>query len=58
MALNYLKRNSKITEVSVDDCLELVSEEDSLEISYIQEEQKIKVHRALRKLNPEYRQVL
>ena len=58
IAINYLKRNRKITEVSVNDCVELANEEDSLEISYIKEEQKILVHKALRKLKPEYQQVL
>ncbi len=58
IAINYLKRNRKITEVSVNDCVELANEEDSLEISYIKEEQKIIVHKALRKLKPEYQQVL
>ena len=58
IAINYLKRNRKITMVPVDDCVELASEEDNLETSYIKEEQKIIIHRALRKLKPEYRQVL
>ncbi len=58
IALNYLKRNSRVTKVSIDDCLELLSEEESLEILYIKEEQKIIIHRAIRKLKPEYRQVL
>lgn len=33
-------------------------DEESLEQSYIREEQKIMVHRALKKLKPEYHQVL
>ena len=57
-ALNYLKRNASVTKVSIDDCQELISEEESLELSYIKEEQKIMIHRALRKLKLEYRQVL
>lgn len=58
IAINYLKRRSRNPKVSVDDCLELISEEENLEISYIKEEQKITVHRALRKLKAEYQQVL
>ena len=58
LALNYLKRNASVTKVSIDDCQELISEEESLELSYIKEEQKIMIHRALRKLKLEYRQVL
>ena len=58
IALNYLKRKARTTQISVDDCPEIISEEDDLEEIYIREEQKIVVHRALRKLNPEYRQIL
>lgn len=38
--------------------MELANDEDSLETFYIKEEQKIIIHRALRKLKAEYRQVL
>lgn len=58
VAINYLRRNSKRAEISIDECSELVSEEQDLELSYIQEERKITVHRALRKLKSEYRQIL
>ena len=57
-ALNDLKRKARTTQISVDDCPEIISEEDDLEKTYIREEQKIIVHRALRKLKPEYRQIL
>ena len=58
IALNDLKRKARTTQISVDDCPEIISEEDDLEKTYIREEQKIIVHRALRKLKPEYRQIL
>ena len=58
LTLNYLKKHSKKTEISLDDCPELISDEESLEEAYIKEERKITVHRALKKLKPEYRQVL
>ena len=58
VAIDYLRRNSKRTEISIDECSELVSEEQDLELSYIQEERKITVHRAMRKLKSEYRQIL
>ena len=38
VAIDYLRRNSKRTEISTQDCPELVSEEQSLEQSYIKEE--------------------
>lgn len=58
VAIDYLRRTSNRTEISIDECSELVSEEQDLELSYIREERKITVHRALRKLKSEYRQIL
>ena len=58
VAIDYLRRNARRTEISIDECSELVSEEQNLELSYIQEERKITVHRAMRKLKSEYRQIL
>ncbi len=57
-ALNYLKKNSRVVEVSVFECAELQADEETLEESYIKEEKKILLHRAISKLKPEYRQVL
>ena len=58
VAIDYLRRNSKHISLSIDDCPELVSEEQNLEKAYIKEERKITLHRALAKLKSEYRQVL
>jgi len=58
VAIDYLRRNSKHANISMDDCLELVSDEQNLEFAYIKEERKITVHRALAKLKSEYRQIL
>ena len=58
IALNYLKRRARLSEHSLDDYPELINEEENLEITFIKEEQKIMVHRALKKLKPEYHQVL
>ena len=58
VAIDYLRRNSKRANISIDDCPELVSEEENLEHVYIKEERKITVHRALTKLKSQYRQVL
>lgn len=58
VAIDYLRRNSQNAEISIDNCAELISEEENLELSYIREEQKIIVHRSLRKLKPEYQQIL
>ena len=58
VAIDYLRRNSRMSELSIDECSDLVSEEQDLELIYIQEERKITVHRAMRKLKSEYRQIL
>ncbi len=58
VAIDYFRRNSKKACVSIDDCPELISEEQNLELAYIKEERKIIVHRTLGKLKSEYRQIL
>ena len=58
VAVDYLRRNSKRTEISTEDCPGLVCEEQNIEIAYIKEERKITLHRALGKLKSEYRQIL
>lgn len=54
-AVDHLRRH-KAKDIPLDE-LELADKED-LELSYIKEEQKITLHRALAKLKAEYRQVL
>lgn len=55
-ALDHLRHNSKKSDTPIDE-LELADKAD-LELSYIKEEQKIMVHRALSNLKADYRQVL
>ena len=58
IAVNYLRREAKIRFVSIEDTTELISEEAAVENAYIKKEQKIAVHRAMRKLSSDYQQVL
>lgn len=58
VAVAYIRRNSRSREISINDCSELISDEETLEKSYLREERKILLHKAIRKLKPEYRQVL
>ena len=58
IAIDYLRKKSSVPAMSLDNLPELQSDEESLEQSYIKEERKITVHRALNQLKPEYRQVL
>lgn len=57
LALDYLKRRRK-TEIPLESCPEISDEALALERSYIQQEDKQILHRALKKLKQEYHQVL
>ena len=58
VAIDYLRRASKQSYVSTDDIEDYLKDEYDLEKTYIVEERKIAVHKALKKLHSEYRQVL
>lgn len=57
LALDYLRRNRK-TLICLDDCPEVSDEAADLEQHYIQQENQIILHRVMKRLKPEYRQVL
>lgn len=58
VAIDYLRRNRKQMTVSMEELQEIANEEYALDVFYIWEEQKIALHRAIRKLKVEYQQVL
>ncbi|MBR4056737.1 MAG: RNA polymerase sigma factor [Oscillospiraceae bacterium] len=58
VAIDYLRRKAKLSDASLEDLANSVQDEYNLERLYIMEERKIPVHRALKKLNAEYRQIL
>ena len=58
IAVDYLRKRKRGDSVSLESCPELTSDEASLEETYLSEEQKITLHRAMRALKNEYRQVL
>ena len=58
VAIDYLRKHSKHIEVSIDDNTDLISDEEAVETAYIKKEQKITVHKAMRKLSHEYQKVL
>ncbi len=58
VAIDYIRHNSKQINTPVEDMENYLSEEESLEQSYIKEERKIIVHKALSELSPDYRTVL
>ena len=58
VALDHLRRHPKGNEISLEDLENYLAEEADLERFYLREERNRTVHRAMRKLNPDYRQVL
>ena len=57
-AIDALRRQKRHPAVSIDDIAEPMDDAQSLEETYLQEERKIAVHRAMRNLSSDYRQVL
>lgn len=58
VAIDYLRHQSKIDQIPLDYAQNLIKDEHDLEKEYLVEERKMAVHMALKKLHPEYRQVL
>mgnify|MGYP003298868032 CR=1 FL=1 len=58
IAVDYMRHNSKMLNTSIEDMENYLSEEQSLEESYIKEERKIVVHKALSELTTDYRTIL
>ena len=57
IAVDYLRKQARMSTVSVDDCAE-IADKETLEYTFIREETKILVHRAMAHLKAEYREVL
>ena len=58
LATDYLRRSSRYAGVTVEDLGYALAEESDLERDYLREEQKLMLHQCMKKLNPDYRQVL
>ncbi len=58
VAIDYIRHNSRISASPIEDMEEVLSDERDLEKKYLAEERKIAVHKALKSLNPDYRQIL
>ncbi len=56
-AIDHLRRNRSDV-IAIEELAEVQADRENLERSYIREERKIAVHRAMDTLKPEYRQVL
>lgn len=57
LALDHLKRGKNL-HIPLENCPEIPDEAYALESGYIQQEDKLIVHRTMKKLKQEYRQVL
>ena len=57
IALSYLRKAARHSDTLIDECENLASETD-LEREYLREEQRITLHRTLRRLKTEYQLVL
>lgn len=58
LAVDYLRRNSKISVLSINDMENYIKDETDLENLYVKNERKTNLHKVLTTLKPEYRQVL
>jgi len=58
VAIDYMRHHSRYTNIPLEDMENYLSDEFDLEKSYIVEERKIVIHRMLKKLHPNYRQIL
>lgn len=58
VAVDFIRHNSKMLNSPIEDMENYLSEEESLEQSYIKEERKIIVHKALSELAADYRTIL
>ena len=58
IALDHLRKYSKKTCISIEETSEMIDDETAVEETYIQKEQQIMIHKAMRKLCPKYQQVL
>ena len=58
VAVDYIRRSGRLRTVPLEEAEYALREEQSLEQTYIREEQKLELNRALAQLPDEYRQVL
>ena len=58
IAIDYLRKQKRRSEQPLETVSEVSDDEADIENAYIRQEQKITIHRALRKLKPEYRQII
>ena len=58
VALDFLRKSAKLPTVSAEEAMALIADETDVARQYLRSERKLQVHKALKQLNDEYRQVL
>ena len=58
VALDFQRKSAKLPTVSADEDMTLIVDEADMARQYLQTDRKLQVHKALKQLNREYRQVL
>ncbi len=58
IAVDYVRKHTKVPEVSMEDLSVILSDEADVVKEYLRDEQKIILHAALKKINVEYSRVL
>ncbi len=58
VAVDYVRKNAKITVIPDGDLLPILEDEENVEREYLREERKLLLHKVMKRLNPDYRRVL
>ena len=58
IAMDYLRKNKRIVDIPFEHLENHIQEENDLYLQYLKEERKLMVHKALKKINTDYYQVL
>ncbi len=58
LAVDHIRKDSRKNCISIEDTPEMIDDETAVEEAYIKKEQQIMIHKAMRKLQPKYQQVL
>ena len=58
LAMDYIRKSAKLPTLSLEEVAFALRDEADVQRNYLRTERRIQVHRALKKLKPEYRQVL
>ncbi len=56
-AIDYIRKNKRVTEISIDDALD-ISDGENIEHEYIKNKELIRLRQTIQRLKPEYSQVL